>query len=500
MTETWAEFQNQTDAERVFLVEIEAAEAADPANTVVLRMATHDKAFDHFHTGIVRGVPRLRRSLQGTFGGMSAVSWGELECIREDGHTLTPDDAVEIDHLLDGTYLVAGRPIRIKYGGENLPESEYQTIFEGTCGPLRDWDNAGFRIEIGDPMDRLRKIKATPNTIPAALRTPDAHVGRPVPLALGRCLNVSPILIDDVAYTYLVSDTATLGFSAVTNVYDDGLPVGYADPGDGTFTLTLAPVGTITCDVDGATFGGFYADSVAEILDGLLSVLGGVENISSSHLSALETAIPWQVGLYVADAADLLTVMDRLCAGLPIWRAFTRVGEFRCGEFAPPAGAPDTTIDDTAILLGTLRGETEPAIRKQRIRYGRNHTPIPEDRAAGSLTAAEKAWLAAEWRTAEADDPAILDRFPLAEEAEEMETRLVARADAEACAAKWIALRGAFRRRYRMTLKPLSLAYALDAVARLTFPRFGLEGGTDFRIVAVEEDFNAKTVSLELWG
>lgn len=501
-TTTWAEFQHQTDAERIFLAEIEAAEAANPANVVTLRLATYDMAFDEFWHGVVVGVPRLRRSLQGTFGGQSAVSWGELECVREDGYTVTPDDAVTLDDLLDGTYLVAGRAIVIKYGGEDLPESEYRTIFSGTCGALRSWNNAGFRIEIGDPLEALRQKKATPNVIPQALNTPESVVGKPVPLALGRCRNVSPILIDDVAYTYRVSDAAPagVGCSAVTAVHDDGAAVSYTDHGDGTFTLALSPVGTITADVDGATFSGVYKNTVGGILNGLLTTLGGVSNVSSSHIAALDAAMPYEVGIYVADAVDVLTVMDRLCKGLPIWRAFTRLGQFRCGEFAPPTGTPDLVVDETGTVVGSLSGETDPVIWKQALRFGRNHTPIPEDRAAGSLSLDQKSWLATDWRTAEASDPAIQTAFPLAAEGDPADTALIDAADAEAVAAKWLALQGAFRRRYRITLKPLSLAYELNACARLVFPRFGLELGDEFRIVAVEEDYNGKTVSLELWG
>ena len=348
----------------------------------------------------------------------------------------------------------------------------------------------------------MRQKKATPNTVPASLNTPDSVVGKPVPLALGRCRNVSPILIDDVSYTYRVTDTAPagVGCSAVTAVYDDGAAVSYTDNGDGTFTLSLSPVGTITADVDGATFSGVYQNTVGGILNGLLTTLGGVSNVSSSHIAALNAAMPYEVGLYVADAADVLTVMDRLCEGLPVWRAFTRSGQFRCGEFAPPTGAPDLVIDETGIVVGTLSGETEPVVWKQTLRHGRNHAPIPEDRAAGSLTLDQRAWLANEWRTVEAADPAIQTAFPLAAEADPADTALTTKADAEAVAAKWLTLRGAFRRRYRLTLKPLSLAYELHAEARLVFPRFGLELGDEFRIVAVEEDYNAKTVSLELWG
>ena len=66
---------------------------------------------------------------------------------------------------------------------------------------------------------------------------------RVYPRAFGMGKFVEPLLLDDANKKYHAA------YGTVQYVYDDGVSVGFTDNGDGTFTLSANPVGTITMDV-----------------------------------------------------------------------------------------------------------------------------------------------------------------------------------------------------------------------------------------------------------
>ena len=85
-------------------------------------------------------------------------------------------------------------------------------------------------------------------------------------------------------------------------------------------------------------------------------------------------------------------------------------------------------------------------------------------------------------------DPAVLD------------TSLIEAADAQALAEKLIALHGKRRRLFSARSKIFGTLPALAGNMRLTYPRFGLQGGENFRVVAVDQNFEDGAVTYTVWG
>jgi hypothetical protein len=330
---------------------------------------------------------------------------------------------------------------------------------------------------------------------------PASSVGRTKPVVLGTVKNMRPILIDDVNYRYLAHDYTVLPFASIDTVYDDGVSVGFTDNGTGTFDLTSAPVGTITCAVSGAKFGSPAAHKtrIADICAGLLEDYLNMDagEIDSDYITACNTDLPYDVGCAVTEQASVLDAMDLLIAGLPVWYTFTRAGVFRIGEFKAPAGSADHSIvknenvEITGQMFGTL-------IKRQVIRFDHNYAPLPEDVIGGD--AENQAWFSEEWRQREFKQGGVTARFPLAQDGEVKDTALQAASDAESVAEKWVELLSTPRRTYSVTVKPLGLSFELHELVTLTYDRFGLDSGQDFRIYGIEENYGSNRVTLELWG
>jgi len=502
---TWAQFNRSHDRETVFLLDIQIAEAANPANTKTLHLATAPRAFGAYYYPVVKGVSRLKASLQSAFSGKSAMTWGTVTLRREAGYALTPDRTITADSLLSGAWVLQGRTITIRIGGDALPESEYQIIFRGTCGRLKNWTATSFELDIVAGQAALKSIIINPNTIASGLNVPDSSVGRVKPVALGNCRNVQPILINDSTQTYFFHDTTTVGYSGLAAVYDDGADItaNATDNGDGTFTLSVSPVGTVTCDIAGAVFGdpAAYQDDIAGISDGLLRAFAEYtdDDIDTDSVTACATALPYEVGLYSSDKTSLLDALDQLASGIPCFHTFSRTGIFSIAEFSAPAATPDLTITD--MICADVKGAVyDTLLYSQPVLYDRNRTVINENQAAASISQDLKSWLAEEWRTTEYRDTAIKTVFPLATEGAALETCLINKADADAVAAKWIALMGTWRRTYTMTITPLSLDYSLHQTALFKCPSFGLSAGFLCRVIEITEDYATRKSSLTLWG
>lgn len=506
---TWEKFKDLPSSEKVYLTEITALEAANPANTKTLYLGTSPRNFANAYLPVIKGVPRLSKKSQEIFYGRSMPSWGDLECLRTDGFKLTPDGTVTVDNLLDGTWIIRGQEAIIKYGGEKLPYSEYQTIFTGRVKRIKAWDNLLISIGAVDLQEVLSEKIVNPNVIAAGANVPAASVGLTIPVALGECKNVKPILIDDINNIYRVHDNSVCGYSSVVEAYDDGvalgLGVGYTDNADGTITLAAPATGVITCDIDGAKFGdpATYKTKIADIAQGLLETCAGftASDIDAAYITQCNTDIPYTVGCYVKVLSSVLEVIDTLISGIPMWYTFTRLGKFRIGEFKAPTGAADHSIGTVEIIEETFKGESEEAlIWRQIIKYDQNHYTISENSCGAGVTLAQKAWFSEQWREDEYNDSTIKTRYTLSTEGDARKSCLRLKADAIAVATKWVNLLGTQRRLYTFIVKPLTLDFEINDLATLTFPRFGLESGALYRLVGLNEDYTSNKVELSLWG
>lgn len=199
-----------------------------------------------------------RSILSGKFvAGQSVIGYGAIEMANPDGFY----DDIAIRGSIDGRRVVVrvgaanflGRPPEIRHLADDVDYSKFGVIFDGTA---RGWEltETGLRLLVRDLGYKL-EIPIQKNLY-GGLGDLDggANIAGVVkPILMGRCFNVTPVVVDSANLIYQVNDGP---LREVIAVYDRGAlltPItGYTvDLAKGTFKLLAAPAGLITCDAVG---------------------------------------------------------------------------------------------------------------------------------------------------------------------------------------------------------------------------------------------------------
>lgn len=520
----------------IFLVEATARDPAAGADTV-LRLASGAGHVTRPSETPANAVWEPRLIVPGNFerrlygarstGGVSKAGRGPVIANNADGG-------------LDGLRGLAfdGRPLVVRRGpaGGVFP-AQFPALFTGTCEQAEvGWRRVTLRVR-----DRQAEIadKAVQPILFAGDNAPPAGVegtatdlgGKPKPVLFGRALNFAPPMVNGSRLIWQVS-VATGRPITVLAVYDQGAALvpgaqradlaalhastpalgawdWCAGPEGAFVRLGSPPAGALTCD---AAEGAVAADrSVARLLRALMTGPGGLPagDLDEDSISDLHALNPAEAGLWLGtQERELGQVLDDLCRSIGAWWMPDRDGRFRVGRLeAPDAGAAVATLEawqvldrgGVEILAGRDKGAGLPVWRV-RAGYGRNFTLMRESEVAGGVSLERKAWLAEELRQAVAEDQAVRDLHPLAAELE-VQTLLLDRADAEAEAARLLALHGVGRDHVELRL-PAAVAATIDLaqVVIVKLPRFGWQAGKAFRVLGLVEDLEHDGAVLELWG
>ena len=202
----------------------------------------------------------------------------------------------------------------------------------------------------------------------------------------------------------------------------------------------------------------------------------------------------------MSEKTSLRKAFDSLLSGLPAFFDFQDSG-FGVWEFGELTGSPEIEITDRNLAKGFSMKYDSEIVYKITISFDMNHTVIPENQSAGSLSLAQKTWLASEHRKSVVSDSAVKTLYPDAVEWDK-QTCLISKADAEAVATKILNLKKVQRMNLTAEYQPLDLSLRTGMLVRVTdtgkYPLFGLETGKLFRITELQHKNNA--VSLTLWG
>ena len=516
----------------IYLAEITAA--VDGAGTLTtLRYSSgagysHPSAPGYYDARIIQPA-NLRRTMfaTGTTTGAVEVGFGELILANVDG---------ALDALID--YGFDGRPVRLLIGDDTAAYSSFVPVLVGTMeqAALTVGD---ITIRLRDRLASLEARPASPNTyagtnaLPAGLEgTSDDIKGRRKVRTLGRVLNVSPVCVNTSRLIYQVHDGAV---SAVSAVYDNGVSLtagavyaSQADmetaapaasnfrvwPAGGYFRLGSSPAGTITADV---TQGAAVANRTAGQLLLSLAQTGGLVSgeWSASDVTALDAAAPEELGLWLGEDMTVRAAMERVASAAGAWFGFDRQGLLRMGRVSAPSGSPAVVLQSFGLgaaapangadileverLASDDPGRGVPAYRVT-VNHSKNWTV--QNSVAGSVTAARRTFLAAEYRASVATNAAVLTKHTSSPELS-FDTLLLSEANASAEATRRLGLYGVRRDRLRVRVRldgALAAAVDLGGVVSVALGRFGYGAGKLFIVTGIEYDAASNEAELELWG
>lgn len=478
--------------------------------------------------GTMQKALRLDRSIiSGSGFGAVTSGWGEMELINLEG---------DYDHLI-AEYAVDGRAVTVKVGEDGAAYDSFVTLYEGTAAGWHVEEDV-LRLKIRDNAYLIEKPAcASIYAGTGGLEGLDELKGKRKPRAFGELLNVAPPAIGMVPaqLVYQVNDGPV---QAVLAVYDRGVALvsagdyassaallsaatGAAGSGAaieageyatclaaGIFKLGGAPVGQITCDLQGDKRGGVYVNQTAPIVRRLLETVQNAQPGPNepSFVSVGELA-PASVGFWLGldEQASTADVIAELMSGIGGWGGFRRNGTFEIGLIRGPAATPMAIydrVDIVEIAREPLPDAYDPPAQRYRAVWGRNWT-VQNDVDGQNIPADRVAFLSEAYRVAATSDAAaamIRTSHPRAQDPAPIESYYHLQADAQAHADRSLDLFSATRSLYRIVVKAHPFVHEIGETIRVIYPRWDLHAGRNLVIVALTEDTDENKVELRAFG
>lgn len=433
-----------------------------------------------------------------------SVSWGALRLLNVGGRY----DAVAATRNCDGRNARVLAANRIWDAARQIhidpPYADMVAIWGGVATP---WlcDDTALEIPVRDAgywLERPLQQQVYGGT--GGLDGGADVTGRAVPKLRGAASNITPVLVDGVAWIYQYSD----GPGTLTALYERGLAGAITNGGDVAdlysgsttpgqyrtdnarclFQLGSPPQGPITIDATGEfPIAGAITDAITLAATILLEDAGlPADLLDSADFAAAAAAYPYPAGIYVNDQQTGMAAALALLSSLGAKLVPSRTGQLRCLVLrALPLGAVPVAACDTGQLMACapipLGAPLDPPPYRWRVGGQRNWTVMTSD-LNPTIDADRRSFLAAEYRYSNWPDPSAPNPTLLAyrrpSDPDALAGLLLDPADRQAVADDLGALWGVRRRLYAATL-PLILGLARDIgdIIRLTWPSDDLQGG-----------------------
>jgi hypothetical protein len=446
----------------------------------------------------------------GRTGGATRLETGEIIIANADG-------------ALDGWigYSFDARPVTIRQGSAGAYPGGFITLLSATADGIEaNGDKIVVRLRdrqylFDQPV--CTAAYAGNNSLPNGLEgTADDLKGSKKPRGWGKVYNFAAPCVNTSRNIFEVG-----ACQSVNAVYEGGavLTAGAAYtsqsdmetnvPAAGTFRawaaggyyrINTTPSAQITADVTYSTAGNSTAAQIIKALALDAGIAGG--DISSSDVTALDTACSYVLGIVLRDDSSYLRALDDIANSIGAWYGFDTAGVLRMGRLAAPSDTPALTLNEWDVLAIERRPPRDGGgipIWRATVAHSRNYT-VQTSGLLGAATAARRAWVAEDYRRTASEDASIKTQWKLSG-AMEAETLITAAADAAAESARLRDLYKLRRDVFDITV-PAAAAAGIDlmAVGRVVYPRFGLAAGRDFRLIGQTLDLARDRITLTLWG
>ena len=404
--------------------------------------------------------------------------------------------------------------VSVKDQGNALTEGSQKTIAQFGAGST----DLSFTVDTGTNVVTTGSAHSYTNgdgvsvlsvggSLPAPLVATSPYFARSTG---GSTLTLHPTKADAVANTNVI-DITTAGSGTLT-ISNNRTPQGCWDwCNDATagfyFRLGSTPTGQITVDAFNAA-----------------STSAGLNTAAGLFISILAYAVPSQAtstgtnydpvtppyekgGLYIDTETTVLKALELPLNSCGYYVAGTTadplfLGVIIIGRIGTRATTDLTLTEPQIIDLERVPSEDEtrgiPAWRVT-VNYARRYTTLTRDQLAGSLSEADIAAYAQEWRSVSATDTDVLDQYPNAPEIIRYSVTTDA-TEAQTEADRVLAQCGVRRDIYKCTVSAsLTRGIGLGMRVSLTYPRFGMGSGVLFWILGMTPNYTDETTELLLW-
>lgn len=432
---------------------------------------------------IVTGVPEYSVSMPEQFAGHIAGSWGNIDITNENG-------------LRDGWLGDAfdGRPVKLLMGDAAWGRDDFRTVLVGVASDIASLSRSQLSIRLQD------KTGSTSVAIQKSLiGGTTANKNRLKPLCFGECFNIEPPLITAATHEYQAHDGTV---NDITDVRDGGLAVAYTkDLANGKFTLSAAPAGRVTCDVQGAKVSGVYLTKTADIISHIITTRTALTagDIDAAAFTAFNALCAQKVGIHIADRRNVDAVLDDLVRGVGGYWTFDRAGLLTLGRLDVPSGTTVLDLDADDILTdGISMTRRILPVETYRLGYRLNYA-AQRDGLFGAVTEANRALYGADQQVVTAANAGITTTHLLARSPDAAATTLQDAAEAQTECSRRATLWGALRKIYKVKCFSAPFTQRIGNVIRITHPRYGFGAGTLATVIGISERPTQAVVDLEIF-
>lgn len=497
-------------------------------------------------------------------GGYSRSLWGSGQQARASGAVTPSYGVITLanaDGALDElAAAAAGGTAVCWYGDDATAFGDYVQVYAARVhSVLADFDSVHIRLR-----DRLQDLDKPILTATFAgtggLEGPPGLQTRKKPLIFGAPGMVPLIQIDHLRQVYYVQANATSlglysGGQSFGHPFEGGVPVQYdgtyviswdlldesTGPGPGTYKYWAGYQGDIV--INGVPFGSEAGSSYTKgplyVRLGTPPVLGlriGAEGLLQNEpgdeprawrftdlCNRAGLSDVWPGGLadlggleedfdagnrYVDGDETYLDVMNDRAAALHGAFGFDRLDRFFCVRLADPADGADAVQyafdqHNARDFARVSASDAERPVWQVSVRAGRAYPDPPAELASAEMRGLlqRDPWLVS--FTGTSDDVRYAYPGALTAEVEIAGHHLPGQAEQLDYVTRFGRLYGARREVIKLRAVRFGadlLALPLHAKVTLTLPRFGLDSGATMRIVGIEADLDARSITLTLWG
>lgn len=409
-------------------------------------------------------------------------------------------------------YSFGYRRLEIYEGYYGNSFNSFNKILEGVIGRYGiSFSTTEITIEIFDKRELLN----------VPVQTETTTEGNLLPVAFGKCFNVSGVLIDPINLVYKLNYTA---IKSVLEVRDAGASFtdfkvsGFndytVDLNKATVTLDSPPLGQITFDIEGTVHEGKYLSTAADIVKYLILNKTTLipSDIDESSFNYLNSICNQTLGFYTNEKITVNDIYSKLFSSIGAYLYLTRnTCVFRCKRFNGISNSSESKLTINAMKLNTFEVVNQiPPIASLILGYKQNYTTIDQSsqaKAVSYISQRKSQELSEEWTNRVAFKNTkikniYLDAVEL-EETSESENEVIPSncttlVDAVKESSRRVSLYG--RQRYTYSLVAFEELRSLEVgdIVTIIYNRFGFNHGKKVVITSLDENTD-DSIKIEFW-
>lgn len=420
--------------------------------------------------------------------GQATIGFGDIELDNTNGIR---------DSLLNWVW--TNKSVTIQIGDASWSKSQFYTIFSGYISDVDSKSRNSINLILVDKLQVLNT--AVIETTVESINPNAANKDELLPVCLGECFNVSPVLLLTAPnYVYQVNNTA---IQEILEVRDIGgiVPIN-TDLSNGRFSLQRSPVGEITASIQGAKYGSppTYYNKIGKIIQNLLLNYGkkiSATNINTQSFDNFDTTTDASVGIYLQNRENVLDICQKLASSVGGTLVTGLDGKFKLvqvnadytGNEAWSVSPSDMeersfTISEKLSVQGAIK-----------LNYCKNWTVQTTGLAQG-LKPEVAALFGKDYHSTTQLDVAVLNRYAQSTEPVAKDTYLLTTAKAASEASRLLNIYKTPRFIYTAVYYSHMLLCELGDIIKVTYPRFGLANGKYGTIVQINRDWLNGKVSI----